>query len=71
MKPICSRRKIRGAGEFGEVHVSGVEHGRGSDKGVVVSAAGENSTMNSNAQHAMVDSNSVESSIQSMFFLCF
>lgn len=66
VKPICSRRKMRGAGEFGGVHVSGVEHGGGSDKAVAVSAGGENSIMNPNAQHAMVDSTSVESSIPSI-----
>nr|ABR17904.1 unknown [Picea sitchensis] len=61
LKPIYSRRKMQGPGEFGRVHVSGVEHGRGSAKRVDAEAGGEKITMNPNAQHVMVDSNSVES----------
>lgn len=66
LKPICSSRKLQDPGEFRGMHGSGVEHGRGSNKGLAVGAGGEKSTMNSNAQHVMVDSNSVESSIPSM-----
>jgi len=66
LKPICSSRKMQAPGEFGGVHGSEVEHGGGSKNGVAVGAAGEKkSIMNPNAQHVMVDSNSVESSIPS------